>query len=174
MYLVGKEYIGDKIKRYIAVINRSIMSLSEEQYIKHRKLKDIRNVDADDSNLLVIRDGRSCNNNVAVLVRDGYYTSFVFATDVFLVLSQDNGIFSRRIKDGTYSLINSDDFCVYGYNRTFEDYNKYAYMKYTEYTRKKPKPMESFYDDDWVYVYHIMRTFYTAEYNDWMRWLART
>ena len=29
MYLVGKEYIGDKIKRYIFIANRGIMSLSE-------------------------------------------------------------------------------------------------------------------------------------------------
>ena len=172
MYLVGKTYKNNKITGYALItVDRKVIILDETQFNNYKFLNDIRNVDACYSDLLVIKDGVATNENIAVIS---------IHSNRAMVLSIISGSFCISSmscdKIDSDSIINKDDFIVFNYENSLDSYKEYAYSKYLEYcsknSKRSPKPCEDFVDEDWTYAFHIMKTFYTADYNDWMRWLG--
>ena len=172
MYLVGKTYKDNKITGYALItVDRKVIILDETQFNNYKFLNDIRNVDACYSDLLVIKDGVATNNNIAII-------SFHGNPAMVLSITSDSFCISSMSYDklDSANIINKDDFIVFNYENSLDSYKEYAYSKYLEYcsknSKRSPKPREDFVDEDWTYVFHIMKTFYTADYNDWMRWLG--
>ena len=172
MYLVGKTYKDNKITGYALItVDRKVIILDETQFNNYKFLNDIRNVNACYSDLLVVKDGVATNNNTAIISFHGNHAMVLsIISDSFCISSMSCD------KIDSDNIINKNDFIVFDYENSLDSYKEYAYSKYLEYcsknSKRSPKPREDFVDEDWTYAFHIMKTFYTADYNDWMRWLG--
>ena len=196
MYLVGK-VIRCTDTRYLCAevgSTKVLKCISADKFRQLMNIADIQNVDAVDDDLIIVKYGKAQNKNLYISHKLGrQYVVWVDANDshvlylTFKELQKYENEGYRVINahiEGTEYVGNATPIIKYtkGYNRvsTYNDlYNMFLlrlYKLYSDYSqtghsKRKPEPYDKMVKTDMHWMLHIMRTFHTAEYNDWMRLL---
>ena len=178
--------------------------LSDEVIINMHNIDDIQNVSIKDDMLStetsfgVMDIFIMCriNNKYKVVMYDSATeTNNGFYTDMFTFEALDamecNGcnIVNAYVKDGEYKgtgvhipnvIIGKGEPCMFdSYNEIYKRFLLRMYDLYCMYSvegksSRSPKPYNHLDSGDWHWLRQRMRTFHTAEYNDWIRLLSAT
>lgn len=165
--------------------------------VKFRQLMDIadiQNAEAADEDLVIVKDGKVKTKNLYISHKLGrQYVIWVDADDTHVLYLSFTELQSYKNKgyrvinahiEGTEYIGNTTPIIKYSksLNRvhTYDDlYNMFLlrlYKLYSDYvqtghSKRKPEPYDKMVKNDMHWMLHIMRTFHTAEYNDWVRLL---
>ena len=196
MYLVGKEYRGTKTKYLCAEVGSTgvLVCISDVKFGMLKSIEDIQNIDADDEDLIIVKDGVIKNKNLYIAHKLG--RCYVVWVDtcashvMYLSFSELQEYENKGYKvinahiDGSEYIGNTTPIVKYStrYNRvhTYNDLYKLflqrLYKVYSEhsqvgYPKRKPEAFNDMLENDMNCMLQIMRNFYSAEYNDWIRLL---
>lgn len=196
MYLVGKVIRGTET-RYICAEAGSTGVLKCISAVKFRQLNDIadiQNVDAVDDDLIIVKDGKAQNKNLYIAYKmDRRYEVWVDNSDAHIMYLTFKEL--QKYENDGYKVINAhiknteyigNTMPIIKYSKGFNRVNTYnelynmfllrLYKLYSDYvktgrSKRKPATFVDMVENDMHWMLHIMRTFYTAEYNDWIRLL---
>lgn len=198
MYLVGRKEQTDNGVEYI-VYNytnpNNLLVCSYEEIERMYNLDDLQNA--------IKKDGRVVEDRVMqvgdifikyfdgsryAIVYKNYDNDFVEKlvtfTELYELYNLDN-ILNGVLKDGEYisNAVTIPEFSSGKFNNLYKEvYKRFLLRAYDLYciysvsgkSSRSPVPYKKLDEDTWHWLRQRMRTFHTAEYNDWMRLLSAT
>lgn len=174
-----------------------IIKCSEDEVNKMYELEDLQNAKRIKNKIVAIKELSSndifimykvYNKNRYCIVRgtkDGISTTMDVTFDRLYELDNNENIVNARLKDGEYRGIDiilpeydfENNLIKTSYNEIYKRFLLRAYDLYCLYSvqghsKRSPSPYKKLDEGDWHWLRQRMKTFHTAEYNDWIRMLS--